>query len=383
MSIQERIIITKEEEEARLRREKKIWGVFPRLKSNKSSNGKSTPTLPPSFGGVVGVNKDKSAAHEEYNEDDEEAHHARPSMSSGASTPTHLNVPHPLNGLGGSGGSNTANSSQTSLDIPKTAGFDFAAISRELGKNVDPANGGVIRDVPVGGPVSALSCPPSLDRTGSAPPPTTGTIKAVGADADDGDVGRVSDRPDVGSRRETSLGTFAPPPSSASTPSLALQDDDALSWRRPAIPTRTSTGISSSSSESNSSNTASTGGRGLNLPSFAISNEWSTPAPAPVLGSSTSSSSFGFGFGGSGTRSYGGNVKMAPPARPFPAEFLSGTTGIGGSSSDRPAYGFGSVEDDDAGDIGGGFGGAAAGTSSSTPAVKRDTKWDEAESNPW
>src|SRR3954454_8573245 len=106
MSIQERIIITKEEEEARLRREKKIWGVFPRLKSNKSSSsGKSTPTLPPSFGGVVSVSKDKNAAHEEYDEDDEDdVRHARPSTSSGAATPTHLNVPHPLNGLAGKSG---------------------------------------------------------------------------------------------------------------------------------------------------------------------------------------------------------------------------------------------------------------------------------------
>lgn len=142
MSIQERIIITQEEEEEARKKKNKVWGIFPR--SKKSNSGRSTPTtqLPPSF------ESDKKGSAE-YVDDDETTR--RSGLSPGEPE--------------------SPRSTGSSLDLPKTAGFDFKAISKVLGKDVDPEHVRLKMPPPYKPAEESIqSAPPPIERTQSAPP---------------------------------------------------------------------------------------------------------------------------------------------------------------------------------------------------------------------
>ncbi len=397
MSIQERIIITKEMEEDRLRRERKIWGVFPRRSKPGAGQPTFKPTPPPSFGPAGQPTSGKPGeAPGEYNEDEgddgDDIGVAR--APSGTSTPTHTSTmsppAHPLNGLSGS---ESTNASSTSLNIPKTAGFDFGAISHVLGKNVDPANGGVIAQPDTGPPVAVpASIPPPLDRTGSAPPLER---SAPGS------------RPDF-ARSQTQAPAVGDEAVSASMPVSPQRSMIELPEDKPTL-ARQALDASTSTSETQ---TAGIQKRFVPLPppnlaGLSLDNEWSTPASsktAPMASEpsgwgSASASGFGSSSGsGSGVRSSGFSLwsssahdasssnmgdtagwgivaasngpKMAPPARPFPTEYLS-------SARSGPTP----TEEDDDGDIAG-FGSSSGGASGRARSGSKTTtsKWDE---NPW
>jgi hypothetical protein len=360
MSVQERIMITKDEEEARLRREKKVWGVFPRLGGGGKSNNKlSTPTLPPSFGGVVSIpKKGEGNRSMDYVEDEDEDGVDQPRPQTDITiVPVKPSYPVTNEGLSAStlgSGSGSASASSTSLNIPKTAGFDFAAISRELGKNVDPSNGGVIRSEPVGGGGGGGSVtgfevpqPPPLDRSGSAPPLILGT---------------GMDRPDM-VRRETSSVSGTPVRHSEETESWDSTTTTTTTIPDRQTPLRTMTNISTLSSSSEES-TPSYSAISSRVP-FVMANEWSAPAPATATASVATSSSSGGGIG-----------KMAPPARPFPMEYL--TTESGSSSLSSLSFGIGGLRrgDDDDGD-------GDIGRNSVNVGMGKKDRWAEAESNPW
>ncbi|EIW66799.1 hypothetical protein TREMEDRAFT_70052 [Tremella mesenterica DSM 1558] len=157
MSVQERTIVreAEEEEEANPTR-KKILGIFPR-QSKRSASGVKTPTTTSNSekaavaGGVVPIPSSPG--------DDD----ALPPREDEGDI-----------GLASTSAARSQESLATEEDaevrgIPKTAGFDFAAISRELGKDVK------VDSLPTPSPSISISpiFQPTPERTGSAPPITS------------------------------------------------------------------------------------------------------------------------------------------------------------------------------------------------------------------
>ena len=155
--------------------------------------------------------------------------------------------------------------------IPATAGFDFAALSKELGKDLDLAKLDRPEPARVPSATKFISQPvTAIERSGSAPPIhveppsdpfiTRSSSYAPSTDDDDGDI------------------TFA------SNQASKLTLSDASAWGQPR-PSTASPSLSPSSKQP---------------PSYAF-NAWSA---SPT-----------------GTANNGALTRSAPPARPHPAEF--------------------------------------------------------------
>lgn len=161
MSVQERVVVNEEEESARLAAKNKRWGIFPRGGKGKdgskdsatsAKSGAPVVTLPPAFS-----DKPSSGDIGEYDEDEDDG---------GDITATPVKSDSPATPIA------TDSRNASSVDLPKTAGFDFKAISNVLGKNVDPTE--TILKQP-STEVSTLvqerlTGHAAIERTGSAPP---------------------------------------------------------------------------------------------------------------------------------------------------------------------------------------------------------------------
>ena len=270
MTKQERTIVNEAEEEAKKNR-KKILGIFPRSKKSGSqpSSGSATPsdTTPPR----------QQSGEYDYDDDDLPPHEGDIGE---------LNHPNQSN--------DSVNTEDESVKgISKTAGFDFKAISKELGKEIDvdklPARPEDMQPRVV--PIVKVEDKPPLERSGSAPPLSVGTEetaerpitsarsttvlspRSFGEDGDDDDIGDIA-----GSTKQLSI-------HSSSTLELPSWGHSGSSPTRedrisPLIPSPTT------------------------KPSSFGFNAWSQPS------NSSASASFA-------------PARAAPPARPHPAEFLA------------------------------------------------------------
>jgi hypothetical protein len=277
MSKQERTIVNEAEEEAKKNR-KKILGIFPRSKKSGSQPGSGSAT--PS----TATTPAKTSREYEYDDDD------LPPREGDIGDLIHPNQ-----------SNDSVHEDESVKGISKTAGFDFKAISRELGKEIDvdklPARPEDIQPRVV--PVVKIEAIPPLERSGSAPPLSVGTgddkedsrtvtsarsalsPRSFGVDGDDDDIGDIA-----GSTQQLSIHSASNldlPSWGRSSPS-SLQDRAGSSLSQDRI----SPPIPSPSSSSKAS-------------SYGF-NDWSQPpnssAPAQP-------------------------VRSAPPARPHPAEFLA------------------------------------------------------------
>lgn len=284
-------------------------GIFPRSKksSSKPGSGTATPSesAPKSAVSTSTTTSQTSKKSGEYEYDDDDDLPPREEEGD-------------IGDLG-YGGSGTVSPSvlreeeEAIKNIPKTAGFDFAAISKALGKEID------VDKLPV--PPEARSGPapttthvglvvedrPPLERSGSAPPSANrpedahadedegtpynqrgqsksqvpGQSRSFGTEGDDDDMGDIA-----GSTRDLSIHTH-PHSASASTTDLP-------NWDRPITSPSPSPHAESLSP-------------GIPTSSFGGFNAWS-PSPSP-------SSPLSFNANGP--------LRSAPPARPHPPEFMA------------------------------------------------------------
>lgn len=295
MTKQERTIVNEAEEEAKKNR-KKILGIFPRSKKSGSqpSSGSATPN--------TATSAKKTSGEYEYDDDD------LPPREGDIGELIHPNQ-----------SNDSVNEDESVKGISKTAGFDFKAISRELGKDIDvdklPVRPEDVqpRVVPV---VKVESIPP-LERSGSAPPLSFGSDvtqdtrsipsarstlspRSFEADGDDDDIGDIA-----GSTQQLSI--------------HSASNLDLPSWGR-----------SSPSPQDRISPTS-------------FQDRISPPIPSPTSASSKSSS---YGFNAwsqsSNTSAPAQPIRSAPPARPHPAEFLANPFAAEQEAEKKEnSYGFG------------------------------------------
>lgn len=312
MSVNERI--TEEEEEAR--RKKKILGIFPRRKKKTKRRGSddSGSTMSGTASGRV------SSTYNDIDEDDmlppREEH---PADNTGGNTGAGSEEPEEAD-LGErpsqadieAAEAAAAAEKEAISRIPATAGFDFAAISRELGKEVDP-------DKPVDAtsprPVPGVRLPSPLNRTGSAPPPLPPT-------PDEQPTPPAPQRSNSAfdGRDSSALGLPVDDDGDIAITAQKLSVQDA--WDRPAWP-------------ESSPNLAASPARAPSPPPKGLFgfNAWA---------SSTSPSGSHSPLPPSGSYDMDGKL-MAPPARPHPAEFTnpfasSGMGALGPSPIGEPAH---------------------------------------------
>lgn len=172
--VEDRIVMTEEEEEAR-RAAKKSW--FGRSKKAKSGSGLSSPAVtsrPPS----IDQGRKPGETPPDYDEDADDLPPQASLEKSAPAGPSKLRL-----SFDGSEKRRSSTASSTALALadtsgtespsaalPMTAGFDFAAISRALGKDIDLDS----LKAPAAGPQSAALPPvevkPPLARFESTPP---------------------------------------------------------------------------------------------------------------------------------------------------------------------------------------------------------------------
>lgn len=281
--MQERTIVNEADEEAKKNR-KKILGIFPRSKTPISKPGSGTAT--PKDGEKTSSST-PSKRSGEYSYDDDDDDELPPGEEGDIGDLGHRQAP-------AAASTESVNEEEEAVRrIPKTAGFDFAAISRELGKDIDVDNLPVppeARSRPLPPPVKIDDRPP-IERTGSAPPMSVQqdddetlsngrtrnannthvfSPRSFGEEGDDDDIGDIA----------------------GSTKKLSLQSSssnvDLPSWDRP----------SATAVDSPVSTTTSIGTQHASFGFNAWSPSSTAPAPAPAL-------------------------RSAPPARPHPAEFMA------------------------------------------------------------
>jgi hypothetical protein len=288
MTKQERTIVNEAEEEAKKNR-KKILGIFPRSKRSGSQPGSGSATP-----NTAATSTSKTSGEYEYDDDD---------LPPREGDIGELNHPNQSN--------DSVNEDESVKGISKTAGFDFKAISRELGKDIDvdklPARPEEVqpRVVPI---VKVESIPP-LERSGSAPPLSFGTEeikedtrtinsarsgsvlspRSFGGDGDDDDIGDIA-----GSTQQLSI--------------HSASNLDLPSWGRSSpssLPERISPPLPSPSSSKASS--------------YGF-NAWSQPSNSSVPAQP---------------------LRSAPPARPHPVEFLANPFAAEQGEGDKKESSFG------------------------------------------
>lgn len=147
MSIQERTVINEAEEEVK-RNKKKILGIFPRRDKSLSASGATTPNPD------ARTSTEKASQHSgEYDDDD-------------GDLPPREDGDIGLSPLSAMSKESLAEEDEAVRAISKTAGFDFKAISKELGKDIDVDR----LKQPATRPMSVVEPIIPPERTGSAPP---------------------------------------------------------------------------------------------------------------------------------------------------------------------------------------------------------------------
>lgn len=282
MSVQERRIVNEAEEEAK-KNNKKILGLFPRRGAN-SGSGTSTPVERKS----VDV---RETAKGEHNDEDLPPREEADLGSMAPSTAEHDDPKEREEAEKRRKAEEEARRAEEKAlqAIPKTAGFDFKAISKELGRDIDLEK---LREQPVPreSPLPTFSQSP-VDRTGSAPPDVWVDPPTIG---------------DSIQRSHSSYGVRSPTSDDddegdityATTQARQMSLSDTSSWGQPTTtPRYESTSIS------------------------------------PPLSTGSSSKSFNFGFNAWSGSSTSPNpfdkatspipsLRAAPPARPHPAELM-------------------------------------------------------------
>lgn len=263
--MQERYIVHSDDDDDDHKKKKKVFGIFPRRKkSSRPQSGLSTPAARKSTDTAGTPEKDRADDDDLPPRESEEPQEADlgviPSAMASTDTVNEEAVKH----------------------IPKTAGFDFAAISKELGKDIDIDSSYKETDDP-----APIAQRPPPERTESAPPPAPPSPAPS----------ELSNRPPSPPARSNS----------AALTGLAVEDDgdiavtaqkalnlDLPAWDRPAWP-------SSSSPIS---------------PPDAPQARAKQPAPAPIAFNAWSAAPQTGSFDEQGLR-------HAPPARPHPSEWAN------------------------------------------------------------
>lgn len=312
--VQERYVVNEEEAaEEEEKKQKKLLGLFPRKgKGSRNNSGRSTPAR--MSGDTHGSPSEKRRTGAD---DDDEL------------PPREEEVEADIGDMPKS--SSPVDEEAAVQHIPKTAGFDFDAIGKVLGKDIDVDK--LQHERPDVRPTSPLKAP---ERTESAPPPAPAS-------------------PSPSERRPISPPARSQSAAHNSTAfqGLAVEDDGDIaitaqknastempSWDRPAWPVETS---QSRSPASNSK-----------APSIFGFNAWSSPASGS--------------YNETGVRT-AAPMRAAPPARPHPPELMANPFANPFASNGE-------------GDVGRGSSGAGAGTSASG---QKRTAWEErmALENPW
>ena len=284
MSVQERTVVTKDEELAKADTNK-LLGIFPRSgKKSAPGSGTATPTSR--------RRSTEKSSPQLGNSDDDELPPREEESNGDIGMATSADA-------GASKDSLVLQEEEVVKAIPKTAGFDFQAISRALGKTIDVD---AIKEPSPRHPgsFSPMQSPQILDRSGSAPPPISieppreqPTSNTWTADAETGmrslSFSSSPDTPPEGLAASSRYAVVQPPVS------------DVSPWDRP---------------------------------SSAPPNGFA-PDPSPPLASSSSGnkSIFNFGFNAWSSQAPGvanaapstGNIpplRAAPPARPHPTELM-------------------------------------------------------------
>lgn len=344
--MQERTIVNEADEEAKKNR-KKILGIFPRSKKNgsgsgpgsKSGSGTATPKDQTGSSSTSPSKGDKQKAGEyEYDDDDADADDLPPREGDIGDLGY---IQHENDSTDSIGRRRREEEDEAVRNIPKTAGFDFAAISKELGKeiNVDAlpvpeeARSKAATTSTAGAaarpsPVAIAEDRPPIERSGSAPPfsvtptgdddeptPTPTAMgmarattsmfppRSFGNEGDDDDMGDIA-----GSTRDLSIHSA----SNLDLPSWDRQSTELPVTARMSPPP----------------------------PPALAYNAWSPPASQPIP------------------------TRSAPPARPHPTEFMA----------HNPFAATGPAQEDRKSEAGGGSGGGF-GFSFGAWGKKNDDPW--------
>ncbi|OCF30494.1 hypothetical protein I316_07876 [Kwoniella heveanensis BCC8398] len=364
MSIQERRIVNEAEEEAK-RSGRKILGIFPRKNDSKgrtSTSGTSTPvtdndhgTRPVKLQAVPGP-----GGGYEYEDDDDLPPREEADLGQipGSASGSHAEFSKEQLAIEKERESQEemiqeqVKAEQDAVKaIPKTAGFDFAAISKELGKEID------LEKLSQPEPRHAHQRPPvlpelesriPLERSGSAPPPVQQSSR------DDANPNSWSNSVGASTSKTTSVARFASPHdgfggvgededgdiTATMNATRGMSISDLPSWERPNLGASASASASTQDLSESTSPLSPSASSGLFKSPVFSWNAWNSGSGSnAVPGESKLSSTSGSAWTADEVmRDVPKPVRAAPPARPHPAEFMSmsnpfAVSNSGGSSS--------------------------------------------------
>jgi hypothetical protein len=404
MSVQERTIVNEADEEAK-RNRKKILGLFP-VNNNNNNKGKTTSASQAGSGTATphhDANARRSGSLDKsnsYDYDEGDADDLPPREADiGEST-------HRLDS------NESRDSIATSMEedpevkaIPKTAGFDFQAISRALGKDIDVERLKVSEPSRIDASLRRDMSVQPPERTGSAPPPSstatdtsfsiegntvTSSFNSRPANARSTTVfasegGGDNNTDDHGDDDDDDAGDIAGPSHSGKGgPPL-----DIPSWERPQLAfasfstsdlSRVSPSLSSSDTNLNVGAGSSFRTPSFNFNAWSSSSSTTTADPSQSNSTSPGTNSFPMSNRSVSASQAAMPIRSAPPARPHPPELMANPFASAGA-------GFGEDDDEVARDRdtakstnpkGSGLG---AGAGLPGWGKKPEDKW--AESNPW
>lgn len=339
--VQERYIVNDEEEEE-LQKQKKILGIFPRKsKGSRSNSGRSTPA------------RKSGDTHTAPSSDKPRTSTASPDAADDDDLPPREEAKEAIEAdIGEMPKADSIDEEAAIQHIPKTAGFDFDAIGKVLGKELDVDK--IDRHPPPPPPPAESAIKPP-ERTESAPPPAP-----------------ASPSPSERERRPSPPGRSQ---SAAHSSGLAVEDDGDIavtanktaalalempSWDRPAWPVPERAAPTSTFTPPSTK-----------APSIFGFNAWSSSSSTTPASGSFSSS----------------GMRAAPPARPHPPELMANPfanpfASNGDDAGARPSL---ASRLSSGSGLGSGAGGASGGASGSGSAGKRPGWGDErmALENPW
>ena len=274
MSIQERTIVSEAEEEVK-RNKKKVLGIFPRRdKGSRPGSGATTPIT-----AYRNSSEKPSSSLGTYDDDDDDLPPREEKTVSHPPSTAMLDQSLP---------SVAMEEDDDVRGISRTAGFDFAAISRALGKDIDVNE---IKETSVR-PIDKVVNVVPRERSGSAPPVEVKVEPPSEARAERSAMVRSASYAVPARNGDWESGSLGDEVATDTT--QRLSSDDGPSWERIPAPPRSTSPTSTS----------------LKPPSFVGYNAWS----------SSSTSNF--------------PPRAAPPARPHPPEYMvnpfaNGTAGSG------------------------------------------------------
>ncbi|WVR03918.1 hypothetical protein IAU60_000917 [Kwoniella sp. DSM 27419] len=301
MSVQERTIVNEAEEEAK-RNRRKVLGIFPiKDKSARSStSGTSTP--------VQDKEQEKSTSSPVpvpgpgggYEYEDDEDLPPREEADLGDISGKSAEEDQAARKRARDAEAAAIKAEEEAVKaIPKTAGFDFTAISRELGKDIDVDKLRQPEPRQKRDPLPELESRVPLERSGSAPP-----VHVSAPPPEENAWGSAAGGSSI---RHASLARFASEDDDAGditgsmTRNLSIADIPA--WERPNLSSFPSPAIHTGSSPPPASPSSSSGL--FRAPAFAW-NAWGSGSTGAITTTAAAAVP----------------ARAAPPARPHPAEFM-------------------------------------------------------------